>query len=599
MDQWYVWLIVLILLAITAGFVTHFVRPALRIRQEFKEVARKLRTLNAAPAGQSDLRAQIAAEVMSSSDAVARVWGEYAQTLHVQDSKGDGKSRWRATALAETFFTDQSLVDTPLKTEYYKHLPGILTGLGIIGTFSGLIVGLSNFTVSVDPAQAQTQLRLLINAVGHAFIVSAIAITLAMLFTWAEKSLLTVCYRLTEEIRQLIDGLFDVGVDVEYLERLVHAAEKSVTEVVEIRRSLSESIGQVFIDQTRRQIDASEKNSARMAQDLAQLLNASLAQPIGHIATAVETIGARQDETVTRLVHEVLVGFSRNMEDMFAGRMAELQGVLSGTNTAMQGLVDQFALMAGRMDVSGKEAVQKMGDLVASTQSESGAKLEALLARMANVTSETTGGLTTQVERMVAMSITTQQRLRETVEALTAVTATAVQGMNEGAARIETASSHFVQAGEHVAQTMDSTAHAAGSMREAASSLHETAASAEQMLGDYRQSHEAFAQMTADLRTTIDRARREASLSAEITDRLAHAAGHLGQMERQADSYLEQVSGVLEHAHLAFRDSVERTLREANRQFQAELSQAVGLLSGAIADLGHTVDTLAEQGPAK
>ena len=34
------------------------------------------------------------------------------------------------------------MVDAPLRTEFYKHLPGILTGLGIIGTFSGLIIGL-------------------------------------------------------------------------------------------------------------------------------------------------------------------------------------------------------------------------------------------------------------------------------------------------------------------------------------------------------------------------------------------------------------------------------------------------------------------------
>ena len=602
MDHWYVWVILIVLLAITAGFGMHFVRPALRLRQEFHEITRKLRALKAGASVQGDLREHLATSVLASSTAVARVWGEYEQTLHaqqaqqVQEVNGASPIRWRATALAETFFTDQSLVDTPLKTDYYKHLPGILTGLGIIGTFTGLIIGLSNFSVSVDPVQAQAQLRQLINAVGQAFVVSAVAITLAMLFTWIEKSLVTACYRLVEEIRQLIDGLFDVGVDVEYLERLVRAAETSVGEVAEIRRSLADSIGQVFIDQTRRQIDASEKNSARIAQDLAQLLGSSLTQPITHIATAVETIGARQDETVTRMINEVLTGFSRSMEDMFAERMRDLHAVLAGTNTSMGTLADQFALMAGRMDNSGKESVQKMGDLVATAQTESTAKLEALLARMSQTTTEATGGVTAQVERLVANSILTQQRLQETVAALTRMTASAAQGMNEGAARIETAAASFVQVGERVAQTTEASAQAAGEMREAAASLNDTASSARGMLADYRESHDAFAQMTVDLRDTIDRARRESGLTAELTDKLEQAASRLGHMEAQAESYLVQVSSVLEHAHMGFRDSVERTLREANRQFQAELSQAVGLLSGAIADLGHTVDTLAEQG---
>lgn len=45
----------------------------------------------------------------------------------------------RATVPAETFFTEQALVDTPLRTEFFKHVPGILTGIGIIGTFYGLL----------------------------------------------------------------------------------------------------------------------------------------------------------------------------------------------------------------------------------------------------------------------------------------------------------------------------------------------------------------------------------------------------------------------------------------------------------------------------
>jgi hypothetical protein len=52
------------------------------------------------------------------------------------------------------FFSEHALVVTPLKTEFYKHLPGILTGIGIIGTFLGLIMGLSSFDIS-DPEQAQ------------------------------------------------------------------------------------------------------------------------------------------------------------------------------------------------------------------------------------------------------------------------------------------------------------------------------------------------------------------------------------------------------------------------------------------------------------
>lgn len=58
----------------------------------------------------------------------------------------------------------------------------------------------------------------------------------------------------------------------------------------------------------------------------------------------------------------------------------------------------------------------------------------------------------------------------------------------------------------------------------------------------------------------------------------------------QMAEYLRGISEVLVKAHESFAENVERTLREGNRQFQAELSGAVQLLSGAIKNLGDVID---------
>lgn len=86
---------------------------------------------------------------------------------------------YRATAPAESFFNSQFVVDSRLRTEFFKHLPGIFTGIGIIGTFTGLIVGLQGFQVSQDPAKVSASLETLLAGVLEAFVVSALAIALA------------------------------------------------------------------------------------------------------------------------------------------------------------------------------------------------------------------------------------------------------------------------------------------------------------------------------------------------------------------------------------------------------------------------------------
>ena len=189
----------------------------------------------------TDIESKVAGDPQLSS-----LWAEYSEALDKRNELPDPSSRkarrWRASALAETFFSDYALVDSPLRSDFYKHVPGILTGLGIIGTFSGLINGLVHFDVS-DPATTQAQLSLLVQTVGQAFFVSALAIALAMLFTWVEKALLSARYSQVEALQHLIDSLFEAGSGQENLERLVVATEAQVAVMqdvlAELRRTSS------------------------------------------------------------------------------------------------------------------------------------------------------------------------------------------------------------------------------------------------------------------------------------------------------------------------------------------------------------------------
>jgi len=159
---------------------------------------------------------------------LAQVWREYSQALEglqqLEASAATTAGKWQASSHADLYFTEQALVDTPLQSNFYKHIPGILTGLGIIGTFTGLIAGLIGFDVS-NPERVQAELSQLVQTVGHAFLVSALAITLAMVFTWIEKSVLTGRYRQVEELQQALDTLFTPQGGMQSVERLTLATE--------------------------------------------------------------------------------------------------------------------------------------------------------------------------------------------------------------------------------------------------------------------------------------------------------------------------------------------------------------------------------------
>jgi hypothetical protein len=172
------------------------------------------------------------------------LWQEYSQALdNVAQLEADPQQptgQWQTTSAAELFYSEHALVDSPLQVNFYKHVPGILTGIGIIGTFSGLIMGLIHFDVS-NPDQVQLALSQLVQSVGHAFLISALAITLAMVFTWTEKALLTARYRQVEQLQGVLDMLFPPGGDSQQLERLTRATEMQTALSFKILRELRQS----------------------------------------------------------------------------------------------------------------------------------------------------------------------------------------------------------------------------------------------------------------------------------------------------------------------------------------------------------------------
>jgi ABC-type transporter Mla subunit MlaD len=613
---WYAWAVGLLLAGIALGFAFRFVWPALRLGVELGDAVDALKVIKETRADGSAVAIDDIAATAMKTPRLHNLWLEYRQTLHPQAEPGRER-RWRATTLAESFFSEEALVDSPLKTEFYKHLPGILTGLGIIGTFTGLIIGLINFDVSLDPAQAQTQLRNLINSVGHAFFVSAVAISLAMLFTWIEKSLLTLRYRQVEQLRELIDGMFDVGADYEYLERLVVAAETSATQAERIKDALADQLREIFTEVSTRQVDASARHGEQLAADIGRIVGERLGQPIENIARAVDTVTARQEQVVGKMIAEVLAGFSAQMQSLFAAQMRDTSDLLQRTNAAVASTGErqadvgrQLGDFVAQLRASMLQAQTQSGEMLESTLARLGDKVSLAVQqlqdqtrataevhqeqgeRIAQQTGEVVGGMATQVERLVLRSIEASHAVQAAVDRLSQATTDAIAGMNSGADTLATAAKDFATAGQGITETLKAAEGATETINFAANTLSAAAVASQGALAAHGQAQERFVALVADLKATVETAKRDASVSAELVDRLHGAAGQLSAAQRKAEDYLRSVNDVLVQAHQSFADSIERTLRESNRQFQLELSQAVGLLSGAIQDLGDLLDDL-------
>ena len=649
---WQLAIVSVALICFLVDFVRRFVLPAWRLSKELNQSISSLTGIKGRRGSKVVELGEIAREAMTGAT-LSNPWVEYAKTLHPQredDQSGQNRIvRWRATALAEAFFTEQAVVDTHLKTEYFKHLPGILTGIGIIGTFLGLISGLTQFDVS-DPAQAQVQLSNLVKSVGHAFYVSATAIGMAMLFTLVEKWIIASRYREVEEIRRLIDSLFSVGAGEEYLERLVAASENAATQAAQIKDSLVADLREILTTLTSQQIEAQSLHTGQISGDVGKAISDSLGGPMRAISEAVKGVSSNQGDAVNRMLTDVLTSFSAQMKEMFGGQMEGMSDLLKQTSESMRTTAVQFGQLAANMDAAGTGTIDAMGErlnsaleamearqgimntqmgafveqirsLVAESQSESSRKLQEVLGavgqqvagvvaelhrqvesssesqgqrqeRFERSTGEAIGSLSAQMESLLAQSVETNKALQGTVARLASGTDNAIAGMNSGAETLYVAASDFAKAGQGVSETMRASTVAVETIKTAAGHLSFATAGAKDIVADYGRMGDTFARMVSELKLTIEHARRDASMTSECIGQIEAATTELVKAQEESQDYLKGISEVLVTAHESFAQSVDRSLREGNRKFQGELSSAVELLSGAIRNLGDVLEEI-------
>lgn len=633
------------------AFLVFFFVPSWRAGGRLRRAAAALAALKKAG---TVVDLDVVGDKAMASATLKHCWSEYRDTLHPQkgtNAKGELTiARWRATATANTFFTDALLVDTPLRTEFFKHLPGILTGLGIIGTFSGLIFGLMGFQVSDDATAVRSSLQGLLNAVGGAFMVSALAIGLAMICTLVEKVAISRRYAEAERLCSGIDNLFDSGAGEEYLARLVEASETSATQAQHIKDALVTDLKGILTELTERQMSTLTASNLQLGQQISSAVADTLKGPLQGISEAVKSVAGQQGDAVNKLLTEVLASFAGRMESMFGGQLGSMNELLKQTAATMQGTAQQFEALASKIEQAGSGATEKMAgrmealmQTLSERQRENNAQMAAFVEHMRKMVAEgtsqnaelmlgtftelsqITGKLVQQLERQTADATSSLQRNAQAVSdqltgavtqqqeqlgVLAEVVREAAGIMQEAVARMRTGADENVTRMGAAAERLDAAAgKLTGSLQamsaaadavdsgidqltDATKSMNLAVSAQNQALGQHKEVRDAVGTMAAELRRVVETASREASVTDKLIRQIESAADRLVNAEREAEKYLEGVTETLAGAHQAFANSVTTTLQRGNADFHQELGRAIDMLRSAIQDLGDLFDSL-------
>lgn len=435
-------LVVVFLIYFVWRFWTEYRVPGRRMRVNLDGLTSKIVGLKELPASR---RRDALAEVFAGSDErLQHAWGEFKETLHSQYEDADGERRiacTRSTVPAAYFFASQNIVDTPLKTEYFKHLPGILTGIGIIGTFAGLLLGLTYFDAS-DPEKVQQSVSLLLNGVRDAFVASALAIACAMYITNSEKKYLRACYASLEMLTDNIDKLFESGVGEEYLASLVKSSEESARQARQLKdglvTDLREMLQNLVDSQVRENLKLAEtlgsvyrESGDSIAASISGSIESSFRDPLNKIADSVQSVSGDQSGQVQNLLQDVLTAFMARLDATFGQQLGGMQEMMVQSVTAMQQMQGAFQSLISDMRLTSESSSQAVHEQLGRTLAEMQAGQSAMQASMSemlaslqqavdgigNKGEEAGSRMAEQLERMFTESEMRQQKMSESMQA--------------------------------------------------------------------------------------------------------------------------------------------------------------------------------------
>ncbi|GAA0805002.1 anti-phage ZorAB system protein ZorA [Psychrobacter piscatorii] len=356
---------------ISLRFFLNYLSPAKELNHKISQLADELDKLDDNPNLDKDsLDAKF-----DGNPSLKQAWISYKKTFHDTYETVDGEAKVaysRATVPSEVFFTESIVVDIPLKVDFYKHLPGIITGVGIIVTFLGLLIGLLAFDPAGNPDKVQDSLALLLTGVAEAFMASGLAIAAAMVITWREKSWLRQCYAQLQRLNTAIDNAFTADESgEEYLAKLLKSSQANEVNARQLKDSLVNDLKAMMtnlVEENKRNqaafatqlTDSYAQTSQSMATQIGDSIKDSLQDPLDKIASSVQQVSGDQGSAVQELMTDVLAAFMSKLETTFGGQMTGMSEMMTQSVTAMREMQSGFSQLITDMQTNSEVSTKTL-----------------------------------------------------------------------------------------------------------------------------------------------------------------------------------------------------------------------------------------------
>ncbi|MGL3129090.1 type I Zorya anti-phage system protein ZorA1, partial [Klebsiella pneumoniae] len=184
------------------------------------------------------------------------------------------------------------------------------------------------------------------------------------------------------------------------------------------------------------------------------------------------------------------------------------------------------------------------------------------------------------------------QGTTETLNKLAEQTSRQIQDMQNGADKMRVAAERFEHAGDRVSEANHLTADVLNKAQSAGSSLSLATSELTSVVADYRNNREAVSKSIAMLELLAANTQSEQTTRSQFITDLKQHGERLQSYNREAQTFMENVSDVLGKGFEDFSEGVSRSLDKTLGKLDVEMAKASNLLAGSVEQIGESVSEL-------
>jgi len=560
-----------------AAFIKYFFA-----RRRIRFYRRLLKT--AEPASLLEQRRDIANGAMKSAR-YGQLWREFDESLvHVP-----ARSRLCNTLDASHFFNTHTLAGGLTENRLLAAVPAFITAIGVIGTFAGLQMGLSELTGNMGDTPQIEQLKTgifgMIGGASIAFMTSVWGVLVSVLFNAFEKVL-------ERSVRNAITGLQN---RVDYLYPRI-TAEQSLSNIEEFNRQSTEKLAEldekIGHKMQEAMSQASDTIRAGMEQSLTNILGPAIAQ-------LVNNANAGSERALESLLERFMQGVGSAGESQRAMMENAADGVRSAASTmseGLQGFVAQLETQMASAFTQNAAAVSEVREALSSQMEaqqrrdmERHSALNQQFAQFQGAQGQLTESIQTAVATQQAHSLQLTRELEAVIEQFGAIAAS----NREATRSLQTASSDMKASAINLGQLSDAVKTSVDGLGErlgaAADSVAQISRKNEDVLGMYQgiaRQLEATAEQIQSASAAMDSAAGRADSGLSAVDR--HFTSLATALETHVQQLQRQVAELLNEYAKRVQDQTVTRLNTWNEQTNAY----IGAMTGAVQALNDVVDEI-------